>query len=325
MSHPFAEAVPRLHDPAISIVGRGGRDGSREDVVEVFAEHAYREQLTVSFDRGRSSGRPPELHSRTEQSGFSLRLVGPRISHFTSAPGLDEDRLVLAALQVLPTTSRDGGGGSRSRNAHEIPVPSSDLPPDAPDATSLDEKRELLRAAADAARSLAPDLDSLEVSFQGFVRRIAVWASDIQPATWSTVHSGLCVSAAGRGVSTHAVGGAPGGLGHFMLETPEAIARACIERLHAIERAAAASNLRGEMPVILEAGWGGVWLHETIGHLLEADVRSPLFERHIGMEIGSEHVTIVDDGTMPDGRGSAPYDDEGMPSRRTVLVEHGIL
>jgi TldD protein len=84
----------------------------------------------------------------------------------------------------------------------------------------------------------------------------------------------------------------------------------------------------GEMPVVLGSGWPGILLHEAIGHGLEGDFnrkKTSAFAGLMGKRIASPGVTVVDDGTMPDRRGSLTVDDEGTPSHRTVLIEDGIL
>jgi TldD protein len=82
------------------------------------------------------------------------------------------------------------------------------------------------------------------------------------------------------------------------------------------------------MPVVLGSGWPGILLHEAIGHGLEGDFnrkKTSAFADLMGKRIASPGVTVVDDGTLPDRRGSLTVDDEGTPSSRTVLIEDGIL
>ena len=84
----------------------------------------------------------------------------------------------------------------------------------------------------------------------------------------------------------------------------------------------------GEMEVVLAPGWPGILLHEAIGHGLEGDFnrkKTSAFAGLLGQRIASPGVTVVDDGTIPDRRGSITVDDEGTPSGRTVLIEDGIL
>jgi len=84
----------------------------------------------------------------------------------------------------------------------------------------------------------------------------------------------------------------------------------------------------GTMTVVLGSGWPGILLHEAVGHGLEGDFNrkgSSTFAGRIGSRVASKGVTVVDDGTLPDRRGSLNIDDEGNPTQRTVLIEDGIL
>ena len=84
----------------------------------------------------------------------------------------------------------------------------------------------------------------------------------------------------------------------------------------------------GEMEVVLGPGWPGILLHEAIGHGLEGDFNrkgTSAFAGLLGKRIASPGVTVVDDGTLPDRRGSLTVDDEGTPTGRTTLIEDGIL
>src|SRR5690606_16214750 len=84
----------------------------------------------------------------------------------------------------------------------------------------------------------------------------------------------------------------------------------------------------GEMTVVLGSGWPGILLHEAVGHGLEGDFNrkgSSVFSGRIGQRVASKGVTVIDDGTLPDRRGSLNIDDEGNATQRNVLIEDGIL
>src|SRR5256712_8913133 len=84
----------------------------------------------------------------------------------------------------------------------------------------------------------------------------------------------------------------------------------------------------GTMTVVLGPGWPGILLHEAVGHGLEGDFNrkgTSAFAGRMGQKVASELVTVIDDGTIPDRRGSLNVDDEGTPTGRTVLIEKGIL
>jgi TldD protein len=84
----------------------------------------------------------------------------------------------------------------------------------------------------------------------------------------------------------------------------------------------------GAMTVVLGPGWPGVLLHEAVGHGLEGDFnrkKTSAFSDRLGQRVAAEGVTVVDDGTIPERRGSLNVDDEGTPTQRNVLIENGVL
>src|SRR5262249_44814591 len=90
----------------------------------------------------------------------------------------------------------------------------------------------------------------------------------------------------------------------------------------------AADAPAGAMPVVIDNAWGGVWLHEAVGHGLEADFnrkQTSIYSGRIGEKVASELCTVVDDATVPHRRGTLNIDDEGTAGQRKVLIEKGIL
>jgi len=90
----------------------------------------------------------------------------------------------------------------------------------------------------------------------------------------------------------------------------------------------AVASPAGAMPVVLGNGWPGVLLHEAVGHGLEGDFNrkgASTFSGRIGQRVAAKGVTVVDDGTLNDRRGSLSVDDEGTPTAHNVLIEDGIL
>jgi TldD protein len=109
--------------------------------------------------------------------------------------------------------------------------------------------------------------------------------------------------------------------GHWQAEVDEAL-RMALVNLDAVPCPA------GEMDVVLGPGWNGVLLHEAVGHGLEGDFNRKgisAFSGRIGERVAAKGVTVFDDGTIPDRRGSLTIDDEGTPTARTILIEDGIL
>ncbi|GAA0790572.1 MULTISPECIES: metalloprotease TldD [Pseudomonadati] len=111
------------------------------------------------------------------------------------------------------------------------------------------------------------------------------------------------------------------GLPHSFEFAREAVRQAQVN-IHAVDAPA------GEMTVVLGSGWPGVLLHEAVGHGLEGDFNrkgSSAFSGKVGQSVASSLVTVVDDGTMQNRRGSLSIDDEGVPTQKTTLIEKGIL
>jgi TldD protein len=121
-------------------------------------------------------------------------------------------------------------------------------------------------------------------------------------------------------------GGGRTDLRHFDGFTPEHAAREAARQ--AIATLGAVDAPAGPQTVVLAPGWSGILLHEAIGHGLEADfIRkgTSLFTGKLGQKVGSDLVTVIDDGTVSNARGSINMDDEGVPGERKILIEHGLL
>ncbi|HEY5764074.1 MAG TPA: metalloprotease TldD [Rhodocyclaceae bacterium] len=120
-----------------------------------------------------------------------------------------------------------------------------------------------------------------------------------------------------------------GGRTDYAMFTDELLKTYAQQAVHqAVVNLAARPAPAGPMTVVLGSGWPGILLHEAVGHGLEGDFNrkgSSAFSGRIGQRVAAKGVTVVDDGTMPDRRGSLSVDDEGTPTGRTVLIEDGIL
>lgn len=117
-------------------------------------------------------------------------------------------------------------------------------------------------------------------------------------------------------------------MGHeiFRERSPEEVSVAAARR--AVMMLGARKAPAGLMPVVLSSEAGGTMVHEAIGHGLEADLAGSgmsVYTGKIGEQVASPLVTVIDDATIPNARGSFSFDDEGTPAQRTVLVENGIL
>ena len=155
-------------------------------------------------------------------------------------------------------------------------------------------------------------------------RNDGVMAADVRPL----VHIGLTVIAEQNGRREQ---GSSGGGGRYdytyfsdevLRETARLAVREALINLDAKPAPA------GQMTVVLGAGWPGILLHEAVGHSLEGDFNrkgSSVFSGRVGERIAAKGVTVIDDGTLADRRGSLNVDDEGNLTQRNVLIEDGIL
>jgi TldD protein len=155
-------------------------------------------------------------------------------------------------------------------------------------------------------------------------RHDGVTAADVRPL----VHIGLTIIAEqnGRREQGHTGGGGRYDYTYFTDDVLRNIAQMGVRE--ALINLDARPAPAGQMTVVLGAGWPGILLHEAIGHSLEGDFNrkgSSVFSGRIGERIAADDVTVVDDGTIQDRRGSLNIDDEGNPSQRNVLIENGVL
>ncbi|MFT3734178.1 MAG: metalloprotease TldD [Rhodocyclaceae bacterium] len=149
-------------------------------------------------------------------------------------------------------------------------------------------------------------------------------AADVRPMVRVSIT--VVMEENGRREQGSAGGGGRLALTHFSDEVLKTYAQQAAHqaRTNLAARAAPA----GVMTVVLGSGWPGILLHEAIGHGLEGDFNrkgSSAFAGMMGKQVAAKGVTVVDDGTLPDRRGSLTIDDEGNPTRRTTLIEDGIL
>jgi TldD protein len=149
-------------------------------------------------------------------------------------------------------------------------------------------------------------------------------AADVRPLVRCSVS--VIVEENGRREQGSAGGGGRFDYAYFDDEILERYAREAVHQ--ATVNLGAIPAPAGQMTVVLGSGWPGILLHEAVGHGLEGDFNrkgSSAFSGRIGQRVASPGVTVVDDGTIPDRRGSLNIDDEGNPTQRTVLIEDGIL
>ena len=204
--------------------------------------------------------------------------------------------------------------------------------PDDPLASLADEaKVKLLERVEREARAQDPRVKQVMASLASthevvlVVRSDGVIAGDVRPLVRLNVT--VIVESNGRREQ-----GSSGGGGRFTYDYFSRADQALCYAREAVRQALvnldAAEAPAGTMPVVLGPGWPGILLHEAIGHGLEGDFNrkgTSAFAGKLGKRVASEQCTVVDDGTIPDRRGSLNVDDEGTTTQKTVLIENGIL
>ncbi|MFP1642827.1 metalloprotease TldD [Pontitalea aquivivens] len=293
----------------------GAEDG------ELFLERRRSEALV--FDDGRV-----KTASYDASEGFGLRAVRGEVAGYAHSTGISG-----AALKRAAETARlavgDGGGVMAppppGTNRHLYG--DADPMADAPFAAKIDILRDIDAYARDLDRRVVQVSASMAASLQEvfILRPEGGLVSDIRPM--ARLNISVIVEENGRRESGGHGGGGRFGLtglidpAHWKPVTQEAL-RIALVNLRA-EPAPA-----GQMDVVLGPGWPGVLLHEAVGHGLEGDFnrkKTSAFAGLMGQQVAAKGVTVLDDGTIPDRRGSISVDDEGTPSGKNVLIEDGIL
>jgi len=218
-------------------------------------------------------------------------------------------------VKIADLTGRKGRG-----------VTSYDIPPDE---VEVARKMEAVALADTVARDYDPAIKQVKINYTDEIKRILICNSkgvmvrQEMPLIWLSMDT-----LAERGGNRHpgyvrrsAKKGFEYVTPEFIRETAREAARQALDMLDAREAP------RGDIPVIIGTG-GGVVFHEAVGHGLEADgieKKTSFYTGRVGEKVGTDQVTIVEDGSLPNMRGSFDFDDEGTPSQRNVLIEKGVL
>ena len=289
---------------------------------ELFLEMRHNEIL--AFDDGRL-----KTASYDQSSGFGLRAVAGEAHGFAHAGELSIAALMRAADSVSAVAKGYSGSATPAPSAGgNIPLYSDQNPLNN---TSFEIKVKLLQEMDSYARALDPRVKQVNASLTGswqavqIMRADSLRVADIRPLVRMNIW--IAVEQNGRMES-----GGTGAGGRVMLDrwlTPKSWQSQVDEALRiALVNLESVPTPAGEMEVVLGAGWPGVMLHEAVGHGLEGDFNrkgTSIFSGCVGQQVASKGVTVVDDGTIADRRGSMTVDDEGTPSRRNILIEDGVL
>src|SRR5688572_32423538 len=295
----------------------------RVDHADLYLEYRVSEELVLEEGAVKKA-------SRHVSQGAGVRAQSGERTGYAHTDDLALPNLEEAVRQARAIA--DGAGDSAV-----VPVAAFSRPhdlyalPESPLAADIHAKVELLRKIDAAARAADPRVKQVIASL-GSEDVVVLMAG---PSGWTTGDvrplTRLSVTVIADDKGKREIGSYGGG-GRvdfsFYLENErwrhfasEAV-RQAILKLGAVDAPA------GTMTVVLGPGWPGILLHEAVGHGLEGDFNrkgTSAFSGRLGLKVASEKVTVVDDGTIANRRGSLNVDDEGVPTRRNVLIENGIL
>ena len=293
----------------------GAEDG------ELFLERKRSEAIVLDDGRIRTA-------SYDASEGFGLRAVKGEVAGYAHSTEISE-RALMRAAETARLAVGDGGGVLAPAPVGTNQRLYSDADPmlDATFSAKIDLLKEidayargLDRRVVQVSATLTAGLQEVEI-----LRPEGLRVTDIRPMARMNVS--IIVEQAGRRETGGTGGGGRFGLArllsrdHWQPLVREAL-RIALVNLDAVPAPA------GVMDVVLGPGWPGILLHEAIGHGLEGDFnrkKTSAFAGLMGQRIAAPGVTVLDDGTIPDRRGSISVDDEGTPSARNVLIEDGIL
>ncbi|UIJ71155.1 metalloprotease TldD [Aurantimonas sp. HBX-1] len=288
---------------------------------ELFLE--YRESESLGFDNGRlKSG-----NFSTDQ-GFGLRAVAGEAVGYAHAGDFSEAALKRAAGAVAAVKTGHRGiyaeppaGTNRRLYGDENPIPS---PGFEAKVKLLQEIDAYLRGKGDDVRQVSATLGAQWQTVE-ILRADGRLVKDVRPLV--RINVSVVCGAGDRQESGSFGAGGRTGLAEFLVpENWQAIADKALQQ--ARTNLSAVPAPAGTFDIVLGSGWPGVMLHEAVGHGLEGDFnrkKTSAFSGLMGQQVAARGVTVVDDGTIAERRGSLTIDDEGTPTNRTVLIEDGKL
>jgi len=267
--------------------------------------------------------------SYTIDQGVGVRAVSGEKTGFAYS-----DEIILPALTQAAHTARAiaaRGDNRQLQTWRQTTAPALYLDRDPLLSINPEQKINLLKAIDMLARQKDPRVKQVIASLSAQYTTVLVagidggYAADVRPLVRLNVS--VIAEANGRRESGASGGGGRFGYEYFFTADKfrDYIDEAVNQALINLEAVAAPA---GCMTVVLGPGWPGILLHEAIGHGLEGDFNrkgTSTFSNRLGERVAADGVTVVDDGTLRERRGSLTVDDEGTPSQRTTLIENGIL
>ena len=294
---------------------------SKFDDGELFVEETFSENVTFDDNKVKSA-------SYDNEKGFGLRGVSNDSVSFYHSSELDEKNLdkALKLLKNKKKNVKNIDSSNHLRKNEKLYEPQNPI-----NDFKLDEKIKILEKINNYARKLDPAVKEVSVSLNGNYQNVEVFKKagvslfDSRPLVRLNVN--ISVEKKGK-IETGSFG--MGGRYSYnkLLIDKNWITSINKAYNQALTKLLAEATPAGEQTVILGPGWPGILLHEAVGHGLEGDFnrkKTSAFYNLVNQSVASDQITVVDDGTILNRRGSLTIDDEGTPSQNTVLIENGVL
>lgn len=288
---------------------------------ELFIEEVYSENITFDDNKVKSA-------SFDNDKGFGLRGVDDDNVNFYHSSELDQKNLE-KGLSLLSKSRSSKKVNFLEQPSHKnIKLYKSENPMIS---KNLYEKITMLEKLNNYARKLDPAIKEVSVGLNGNFQNIEIIKKDgrFYYDTRPLVRLNINISVEKKGKVESGSYGMGGRYSYENLLKKENWMKSINNAYNqALTKLSAVPTPAGEQTVILGPGWPGILLHEAVGHGLEGDFnrkKTSAFFNLINEQVASDQITVVDDGTISDRRGSLTIDDEGTPSQNTVLIEKGVL
>jgi TldD protein len=301
----------------------GGSLSGRVDDADIYLEYRINEELVLEENAVKKA-------SRHVSQGAGVRALAGARTGYAHTDDISIENLEEAARQARAIADRSPSGGVLAVAGAGKPHDLYTLA-ETPIAAGLERKLDLLRKVDAAARAADPRVTQVIASLASeeivtLVATASGWTiGDVRPLTRLNA-TAIAEDGGKREIGTWGGGGRVGF--DWFLDEERWKRYASEAARQAALKLAAVDAPAGTMTVVLGPGWPGILLHEAVGHGLEGDFNRKgvsAFAGRMGQKVASELVTVVDDGTLPNRRGSLNVDDEGTPTSRTVLIENGVL
>lgn len=290
------------------------------DYADIFIEHKHHVSIQLEDDK-------IEKVVSGVDSGIGIRIILGSRSAYAYSNDFSEDSL----LNLAETVSK------AAKEKRDVAINLKKVSPQVdfkikfnPKDAGIERKTLLVKNANKVARAISQKIKQVTVGYRDSTQNIYIATSEGTIAEDERIHTVAFIRVVAAEGDVLQTGYEPiGGFIGFELFEENSFENIALNVAQkAVTMLSARKISGGRMPVVISADAGGTMIHEAVGHGLEADLAQQglsVYSNKIGQQIASPLVTVIDDSTLPNKRGSFRFDDEGVLSKKTVLVENGVL